>query len=57
MKYWNDNPPFLVGREISTLSVPLYMWRPVIAGINLFQIVFLEVAVSGGLLEWFSGSS
>ena len=40
---WNIgmvNPPYLVGREISTLSLSLQTWYPVASGINLFQIVF-----------------
>ena len=33
------NPSYLVGREMSTLSVTLHIWHPVIAGIKLFLIV------------------
>ena len=33
------NPPCLVSREISTLSLSLQMWHPFTAGINLFLIV------------------
>ena len=47
---WNigiANPPYLVGRKISTLSLSLHMWHTVTAGINLFQIV-----LSGGSSIW-----
>ena len=33
------NPPYLVGREITTLSLSLHMWHPVTAGIDLLLIV------------------
>ena len=33
------NPPYLVGREISALSLSLHIWHPVTAGINLLLIV------------------
>ena len=33
------NPPYLIDRGISTLSLLWHMWHPVTAGINLFQIV------------------
>ena len=51
------NQPHLVRREISTLSLSLHMWHPVTTRINLFQIYLSGVAVSGGCLERFSGSS
>ena len=57
---WNigmANQPHLVRREISTLSLSLHMWHPVTTRINLFQIYLSGVAVSGGCLERFSGSS
>ena len=47
---WNIgivNSPYLVGREISTLSLSLQMWYPVASGINLSQIVF-----AGGSSKW-----
>ena len=34
MKYWKTNPPYLVDREISTLSLSLQVWHPVTAAIN-----------------------
>ena len=42
-----DWPPYLVGREISTLSLSLIMWPPVTAEINLFLAV-----LSRGSTKW-----
>ena len=41
------NPLYLVGKEISTLSLSLQMWPQVTAGINLFQI-----DLSRGSTKW-----
>ena len=41
------NPPYLVGKEINTLSLSLHIWHPVTAGIILFLIVF-----STGSSKW-----
>ena len=42
------NPPYLAGREISTLSLSLHMWHLVVtAGTNLFLIV-----LSRGSNKW-----
>ena len=41
------NSPYLVGREISTVSLSLDMWHPFTAGITLFLIAF-----SRGSSKW-----
>ena len=35
-----SNPPYVVGREISSVSLSLHMWLPTEVEINLFLIVF-----------------
>ena len=48
IKYWNGQSTVPGGgRQISTLSLPLHMWHPVAAGINLFPIV-----LSRGSSKW-----
>ena len=42
-----NDPQYLVGRAISTISLSLHVWNPVTAGINLFQVV-----LSRGSSEW-----
>ena len=42
-----SDPPYLVGREISTFPLSFHMWHPVTPGINLFQIV-----LSRGSSKW-----
>ena len=34
------NPPYVVGREISSVSLSLHMWPPIEVEINLSLIVF-----------------
>ena len=41
------NPPYLVGREVSTLSLSLHIWHPDTAGMNWFQLV-----LSRGSSQW-----
>ena len=52
-----ENPPYLVGTEISSLYFSLHMQSPVAARMTFFLIFLLEVAVSGRCLEWFSWST